>query len=62
MPRYNSSEVFVQAKQYQNTIHSPWIMKRLNEKHYTPLSTSDHMCTKLARTLSAFQAIHLNAQ
>ena len=24
---------FVPAKQYQNTIHSPWIFKRLNETH-----------------------------
>ena len=28
MPLYNSSEVFVPAKQYGNTIHSPWILKR----------------------------------
>ena len=34
MPLYNSSEVFVPAKQYGNTIHSPWILKRLNVTHY----------------------------
>ena len=31
MPLYDSSEVFVPAKQYWNTIHSPWIIKRLND-------------------------------
>ena len=36
MPLYNSSEVFVPAKQYGNTIHSPWILKRLNITHNVP--------------------------
>ena len=58
MPLYNSSEVFVPAKQYGNTIHSPWILKRLNVTHSVPLFTSDDICK---RTLS-LQAIHLNAQ
>ena len=32
-------------KQYRNTIHSPWILKRLKytEMHYVPLFTSDHV-------------------
>ena len=34
MPLYNSSEVFEPAKQYGITIHSPWILKRLNVTHY----------------------------
>ena len=50
MPLYNSSEVFVPAKQYGNTIHSPWNPRAL--------FTFDHICK---RTLS-FQAIHLSAQ
>ena len=58
MPLYNSSEVFVPAKQYENTIYSPWILKRLNVTHNVPLFTSDHISK---RTLS-FQAIHFNAQ
>ena len=43
MPLYNSFEVFVPAKQYWNTIHSPWIIKRLNDV-LCPLFTSDYMC------------------
>ena len=34
LPLYNSSKVFVPAKQYENTIHGPWILKRLNVMHY----------------------------
>ena len=37
MSLYNSSEVFVPAKQYGNTIHSPWILRWLN----TILAVSD---------------------
>ena len=45
MPFYNSSEVFVPVKQYRNTIHIPWILKRLKrtEMHYVSLFTSDHV-------------------
>ena len=45
MPFYNSSEVFVPVKQYRNTIHSPWILKRLKrtEMHYVSLFASDHV-------------------
>ena len=40
VPLYNSSEVFMPAKQYGNTIHSPWILKRLFVTHYVPLFTT----------------------
>ena len=61
MPLYNSSEVFVPAKQYGNTIHSDSSDIKKTERdalYIMPLFTSDHI---FKRSLS-FQAIHLNAQ
>ena len=58
---YNSSEVFVPAKQYGNTIHSDSLdIKRTERDARTimPFFTSDHI---FKRSLS-FPAIHLNAQ
>ena len=61
MPLYNSSEVFVLAKQYGNTIQSDSLEIKKTERDallFMPLFTSDHI---FKRGLS-FQAIHLNAQ
>ena len=55
MPLYNSTEVFVPAEQYGNTIHSPWILNRLKVTHYVPLFTSDHMCTNSFFSSNTFQ-------
>ena len=61
-PLYNSSEVFVPAKKYRNTIHSPCILKTLNVthcKHTVPLFTSNPMRTN-SSLYKRFISMHNN--
>ena len=58
MPLNNSSEVYVPAKQYRNSIRNPWILRSPKESHYVPLFTSDHMHVHKLSLFKRFISMH----